>query len=72
MVSQINYTEHAESNSMQRGDVGLSTSTTILSKLLKIDVSGKLGTRGNRGENENVIKEKIHTNVSFLSKFRGF
>ena len=58
MVSQINYTEHAESNSMQRGDVGLSTSATILSKLLKIDVSGKLGTEGNRGENENVIKEK--------------
>lgn len=72
MVSQINYTEHAESNSMQRGDVGLSTSATILSKLLKIDVSGKLGTEGNRGENENVIKEKIHTNVSLLSKFRGF
>jgi hypothetical protein len=39
---------------------------------LKIDVSGKLGTEGNRGENENVIKEKIHTNVSLLSKFRGF
>mgnify|MGYP000599364227 FL=1 len=28
MVSQINYTEHAESNSMQRGDVGLSTSAS--------------------------------------------
>ncbi len=71
MVSQINYTEHAEAT-LCRGDVGLSTSATILSKLLKIDVSGKLGTEGNRGENENVIKEKIHTNVSLLSKFRGF
>ena len=44
----------------------------ILSKLLKIDVSGGLSHEGNRGQNENIIKEKVHTNVSLLSKFRSF
>ena len=72
MVSQINYTEHTENNSVQRADAEISTSTTLLSKLLKIDVSGGLSHEGNRGQNENIIKEKVHTNVSLLSKFRSF
>ena len=72
MVSQINYTEHKESSSAQKVDAGISTSAPILSKFLKIDVSGGLSHEGNKGENENVIKEKVHTNVSLLSKFRGF
>ena len=38
MVSQINYTEHTENNSVQKADAEISTSTTLLSKLLKIDV----------------------------------
>ena len=42
MVSQINYTEHTENNSVQKADAEISTSTTLLSKLLKIDVSGGL------------------------------
>ena len=42
MVSQVNYTEHKESNSIQKAEAGLSTSATILSKLLKINVSGEL------------------------------
>lgn len=71
-VSQVNYTEHKESNSTQKVDVGVSTSATLLSKLLKINVSGELSHTGNNGENENIIKEKVHTNVSLLSKFRGF
>ena len=70
MVSQINYTEHTENNSVQKADAEISTSTTLLSKLLKIDVSGGLSHEGNRGQNENIIKEKVHTNVS--SKFRSF
>ena len=72
MVSQINYTEHTENNSVQKADAEISTSTTLLSKLLKIDVSGGLSHQGNRGQNENIIKEKVHTNVSLLSKFRSF
>ena len=72
MVSQINYTEHTENNSVQKADAEISTSTTIFSKLLKIDVSGGLSHEGNRGQNENIIKEKVHTNVSLLSKFRSF
>ena len=42
MVSQINYTEHKESSSAQKVDAGISTSAPILSKFLKIDVSGGL------------------------------
>ena len=72
MVSQINYTEHTENNSVQKADAEISTSTTLLSKLLKIDVSGGLSHEGNRGQNENIIKEKVHTNVSLLSKLRSF
>ena len=67
MVSQINYTEHKESSSAQKVDAGISTSAPILSKFLKIDVSGGLSHEGNKGENENVIKEKVHTNDSLLS-----
>jgi len=70
MVSQINYTEHKESNSSQNIDANASTSATILSKLLKMDVSGELNHSGNKGENESITKEKVHTNVSLLSKFR--
>ena len=72
MVSQINYTEHKENSSSQKIDAGISTSASILSKLLKIDVSGGISHEGNKGENESIVKEKIHTNVSLLSKFRGF
>jgi len=71
-VSQVNYTEHKESNSTQKVEAGISTSATILSKLLKINISGELNHTGSKGENENVTKEKVHTNVSLLSKFRGF
>lgn len=71
-VSQVNYTEHKESNSAQKGEAGISTSATILSKLLKINISGELNHTGSKGENENIAKEKVHTNVSLLSKFRGF
>ncbi len=72
MVSQVNYTEHKESNSTQKAEAGVSTSATILSKLLKINISGELNHTGNKGENESVAKEKVHTNVSLLSKFRSF
>lgn len=71
-VSQVNYTEHKESENSQKGGGGVSTSATIWSKLFKIDLSGEFSHTGNKGESENVTKEKVHTNVSLLSKFRTF
>lgn len=71
-VSQVNYTEHRENNSSQKAESGVSTSATILSKLLRINITGELNHSSSNGENESVSREKIHTNVSLLSKFRGF
>lgn len=71
-VSQVNYTEHKENSNAQTFEAEASTSATILSKLLKIDLKGGLTHSGNTGENENISKEKVHTNVSLLSKFRTF
>ena len=70
-VSQVNYTEHNEKTSSQKADIGVSTSATILSKLLKINIGGELTHSGNNAENKNVSQEKIHTNVSLFSKFRN-
>ena len=36
-VSQVSYTEHKENNNAQKLEAGVSTSATLLSKLLKID-----------------------------------
>lgn len=71
-VSQVSYTEHKENNNNQKLEAGFSTSATILSKLLKINLQGEVGHSGTTGENESVAKEKVHTNVSLLSKFRTF
>lgn len=72
MVSQVSYSDHKDSNSNQKAEAGASTSATILSKLLKINISGEISHTGTQGENTNVSKEKVHTNVSLLSKFRSF
>lgn len=72
MVSQVNYSEQKESNSAQKAGADVSTSATLLSKLLKINLSGELSHAGSTGENKNVTTEKVHTNVSLLSKFRSF
>ena len=71
-VSQVNYTEHIEKNSSKKLEAAATTSATILSKLLKIDVSGGASQTGNDGKDTNVVKEKVHTNVSLLSKFRNY
>lgn len=68
MVSQVNSSEQKESTSEQIGSVNASTS--LLNKLLKIDLKGDISHTGNVGENENISKEKVHINVSLLSKFR--
>lgn len=71
-VSQVNYTEHKESENTYKGTGGVSTSTTILSKLLKINISGEVSHAGASDKSENITQEKVHTNVSLLSKFRTF
>lgn len=72
MVSQINYSEHKDSSSEKQAGIGLSTSATILSKLLKIDFNSGISHTGANGESESVTKEKVHTNVSLLFKFRNY
>lgn len=71
-VSQVNYTEQKENTSSQNIGAGVSTSASILSKLLKIDLKADFSHSGNSNENESIAKEKVHTNVSLLSKFRSF
>lgn len=71
-VSQVSYTERKENSNAQTLEAEASTSATILSKLLKIDLKGELAHSGNTGKSENVAKEKVHTNVSLLSKLRTF
>lgn len=71
-VSQVNYTEHKENKNAQNLEAGLSTATTIISKLFKIDLTG--GLSHSKGSEEDKKREytKVHTNVSLLSKFRTF
>ena len=71
-VSQVSYNEHKENSNVQKLESGVSTSANILSKLLKIDLKGEVSHSGNSGENKSVAKEKVHTNVSLLSRFRTF
>lgn len=71
-VSQVSYSDHKENSNAQKIETEVSTSASILSKLLKIDLKGELPHSGNCGETENTTKEKVHTNVSLLSKFRAF
>lgn len=42
MVSQVNYCEQKENNSAQKVGAEVSTSATLLSKLLKINLLGEL------------------------------
>ena len=71
MVSQVNYVEQREGTSSQKAECGVATAS-ILSKLLKINIGAELSHSGSSGEKEVTSKEKVHTNVSLLSKFRGF
>ena len=72
MVSQVSYTQHKEGNSTQKLESALEPTTSILSKFLKINISGELSHTGSNSKDENVEKEKVHTNVSLLSKFRNY
>lgn len=68
MVSQVNSSEQKESAMGQTGSV--TASTSLLNRFLKIDLKGELSHTGSTGESENISREKVHTNVSLLSKFR--
>lgn len=71
-VSQVSYNEYKDGSNMQKIGAGVSTSATLMSKLLKINLNGEVSRSEKSGEFENVAKEKVHTNVSLLSKFRTF
>ena len=70
MVSQVSSVDQSEKSASQKATVGVSTSSTLLSKLLRIDLNGSVSHSGTSGQSESVSKEKVHTNVSLLSKFR--
>lgn len=51
-VSQVSYSDHKENSNAQKIEAEVSTSASILSKLLKIDLKGELSHSGNCGETE--------------------
>ena len=59
-VSQVSYSDHKGNSNAQKIEAEVSTSASILSKLLKIDLKGELSHSGNCGETENTTKEKVH------------
>lgn len=69
-VSQVSYTEHKDNSNSQKLEAGVSTSATLLSKLLKIDLKGELSHSGNSGENESVAKEKVTCPLNLRYVFR--
>ena len=75
-VSQVSYNEHTEKSASQglNGEASTSVSVPLLSKLLKIDLhgEGELSHDTSRNSETNATLEKVHTNVSLLSKFRTF
>lgn len=72
MVSQINYTEHKESSSAQKVDAGISTSAPILSKFLKIDVSGGLSMKEIKGKMKMLLKKKCIQMFRFYQNLEAF
>ena len=72
MVSQVSYSEHAENKSEQNIGLNAGTSASLLSRLLKIDISAEASHEGASRSDNSLSKEKVHTNVSLLSKFRSY
>ena len=66
-VSQVSYTEHKENNNAQKLEAGVSTSATLLSKLLKIDLKGELSAQEQYLSNDN-ISEIIGGHFKVLGK----
>ena len=57
MVSQVSYTQHKEGNSTQKLESALEPMTSILSKFLKINISGELSHTGSNSKDENIETE---------------
>lgn len=70
-VSQINYIEKKDS-AISRNAGGEVGTNSIFSKLLKINVSGEIESSEENSNENSVAKEKVHTNVSLLSKFYDY
>jgi len=70
-VSQINSVENIDNSKKSTVGVDVSTSS-IISKFLKIDFRGDIDNQKTNQFSNSTSKEKIHTNVSLLSKFRSY
>lgn len=72
MVSKVDYSEHIDENITKGAKAGFDTSATLLSKLLKINISGELKNQKDEGSQRKLSEERVHTNVSLLSKLRSY
>lgn len=70
-VSQINSVENIDNIKKNTAGVDISANS-IISKFLKIDFKGDIANQKTTQYNNSTSKEKVHTNVSLLSKFRGY
>lgn len=71
-VSQISVSESLQHDNSKTAKANIGTTSTLLSKLLKIDIAGDVSISDDRKSDKNVVKEKVHTNVSLFSKFREY
>jgi len=70
-VSQINSVERNENSNKKIAGSNIS-SGSIINKFLKIDFKGDLDNLSAKINKKSISKEKVHTNVSLLSKFRSY
>lgn len=70
-VSQINSVEKNENSNKKIAGSNIS-SGSIINKFLKIDFKGDLDNLSAKINKKSISKEKVHTNVSLLSKFRSY
>lgn len=70
-VSQVSTRENKEDSNAKSVD-GKISSSNIIEKFLRIDLGGRHEQNNSSQESEKIEKEKVHTNVSLLSKFRDY
>lgn len=70
-VSQVSTQENKEDSNAKSVD-GKISSSNIIEKFLRIDLGGRHEQNNSSQESEKIEKEKVHTNVSLLSKFRDY
>ena len=71
-VSQVVQLDYINKTNDMNLSAEMGTSTSILSKLLKIDFSVGGENSVDKGDNTNISFEKVHTNTSLLSKFKQY